>query len=82
MNTLYLPQLLYSDGTFISNRGLLVDEDGKIVKLAAQADSPLDKVIELPGKALMPGFVNAHSHSFQRLIRGKSGGRCTTLQPN
>ncbi len=75
MNTFYLPQLLYSDGTFISNRGLLVDEDGKIIKLAAQADSPLDKVIELPGKALMPGFVNAHSHSFQRLIRGKSESR-------
>src|SRR5260370_6876276 len=75
MNPFYLPQLLYSDGTFISNRGLLVDEDGKIIKLAAQADSPLDKVIELPGKALMPGFVNAHSHSFQRLIRGKSESR-------
>jgi formimidoylglutamate deiminase len=75
MNTLYLPQLLYSDGTFISNRGLLVDETGQIVKLAAPADSPPDKVIELPGKALMPGFVNAHSHSFQRLIRGKSESR-------
>jgi formimidoylglutamate deiminase len=75
MNTFYLPQLLYSDGTFISNRGLLVDETGQIVKLAACADSPLDKVIELPGKALMPGFVNTHSHSFQRLIRGKSESR-------
>jgi formimidoylglutamate deiminase len=75
MNTLYLPELLYSDGTFISNRGLLVDEAGQIVKLTAHADSSLDKVIELPGKALMPGFVNAHSHSFQRLIRGKSESR-------
>jgi formimidoylglutamate deiminase len=75
MNTFYFPQLLYSDGTFISNRGLLVDEIGKIIKLAAHEDSPLDKVIELPGKALMPGFVNTHSHSFQRLIRGKSESR-------
>ena len=75
MNTFYLPQLLYSDGTFISNRGLLVDETGQIVKLTAHVDSPLDEVIELPGKALMPGFVNAHSHSFQRLIRGKSESR-------
>ncbi|WP_263368831.1 formimidoylglutamate deiminase [Edaphobacter bradus] len=75
MNTFYLPQLLYSDGTFISNRGLLVDESGKVIKLAANPDSPLDKVIELPGKALMPGFVNTHSHSFQRLIRGKSESR-------
>lgn len=75
MNTFYLPQLLYSDGTFTSNRGLLVNGDGKVVELAAQADSPLDKVIELPGKALMPGFVNTHSHSFQRLVRGKSESR-------
>jgi formimidoylglutamate deiminase len=75
MNTFYLPQLLYSDGTFVSNKGLLVDEDGKIIKLAAHSNSPLDKVIELPGKALMPGFVNTHSHSFQRLIRGKSETR-------
>jgi len=75
MNTFYLPQLLYPDGTFISNRGLLVDETGQIVKLTAHVDSPLDEVIELPGKALMPGFVNAHSHSFQRLIRGKSESR-------
>lgn len=75
MNTVYLPQLLYSDGTFLSNRGLLVDEAGKIIKLTTQTDSLLDKVIELPGKALMPGFVNTHSHSFQRLIRGKAESR-------
>ncbi|MGC2618861.1 MAG: formimidoylglutamate deiminase, partial [Acidobacteriaceae bacterium] len=32
----------------------------------------------LPGRALLPGFVNAHSHSFQRLIRGKSESRVTS----
>ena len=32
----------------------------------------------MPGKALLPGFVNAHSHSFQRLIRGKSESRVTS----
>ena len=31
--------------------------------------------IDLPGKALLPGFVNAHSHSFQRLIRGRAESR-------
>ena len=30
------------------------------------------------GKAVFPGFVNAHSHSFQRLIRGKSESRVTS----
>jgi imidazolonepropionase-like amidohydrolase len=33
------------------------------------------KIVDLPGKALLPGFVNVHSHSFQRLIRGKSESR-------
>ena len=35
---------------------------------------PLDS----PGRARLPGFVNAHSHSFQRLIRGKSESRATS----
>jgi formimidoylglutamate deiminase len=34
--------------------------------------------IDLRGKALLPGFVNAHSHTFQRLIRGKSESRVTS----
>ena len=32
-------------------------------------------VVELPGKALLPGLVNAHSHAFQRLIRGRAESR-------
>ncbi|MBW3565059.1 MAG: formimidoylglutamate deiminase [Acidobacteria bacterium] len=35
--------------------------------------------LRLEGKALIPGFVNAHSHSFQRALRGRTerfpGGR-------
>jgi formimidoylglutamate deiminase len=50
---------------------------------AAQAAAPGgaaaargDLVIErLPGRALLPGFVNAHSHAFQRLIRGRTQWR-------
>lgn len=76
MNTLYWPDLLYSDGGFVSGVGLLVSEAGEVLALAKQTDAADARVIELPGKALLPGFVNAHSHSFQRLIRGKaeSGG--------
>ena len=32
----------------------------------------------LKGKALLPGFVNAHSHSFQRLIRGRAESRAVS----
>lgn len=71
MSTAYRPELLYSEGRFISNAELLVAGDGHIAARSPEAAT----VVELPGKALLPGFVNAHSHAFQRLIRGKSESR-------
>ena len=75
MRTLYRPQLLYSDGRFIAGGGVLVGEDGRIVDAVDMSENAAARIVELPGKALLPGFVNAHSHSFQRLIRGKSESR-------
>jgi formimidoylglutamate deiminase len=72
VNTLYRPELLYSQGGFARGRGLLVSHEGSV--LAADATLSAEAV-PLPGKALLPGFVNTHSHSFQRLIRGKSESR-------
>jgi formimidoylglutamate deiminase len=76
MNTLYRPELLLSDGAFVSGMGLLVSDAGTILAPTSQQNATDTRVVEMPGKALLPGFVNAHSHSFQRLIRGKaeSGG--------
>ncbi|WP_052888814.1 formimidoylglutamate deiminase [Thermogemmatispora carboxidivorans] len=61
-------------------RDLLValDEEGRIAGLQPRfaADGavfplPEGAVVEpLPGKALLPGFVNVHSHVFQRALRG------------
>jgi formimidoylglutamate deiminase len=73
MKTLYRPELLYSDGRFVAGGEVLVSEDGRVVE-ARDNVAGVD-VVELPGKALLPGFVNAHSHTFQRLIRGKSESR-------
>jgi formimidoylglutamate deiminase len=75
MRTLYRPELLYRDGRFITHGEVLVAEDGRVVDAVGGAEAPATRVVELPGKALLPGFVNAHSHSFQRLIRGKSESR-------
>jgi formimidoylglutamate deiminase len=75
VTTLYRPDLLYSQGEFASGQGLLVNPTGSV--LAAGTNVPAT-VIDLPGKALFPGFVNAHSHFFQRLIRGKSESRVTS----
>jgi formimidoylglutamate deiminase len=40
-------------------------EDGRISKVG-----PVTEGLRLPGKALAPGFVNDHSHAFQRGLRG------------
>jgi formimidoylglutamate deiminase len=72
VNTLYRPELLYSQGAFTGGQGLLVSQNGSI--LEAGDDLAVD-TLSLPRKALLPGFVNTHSHSFQRLIRGKSESR-------
>jgi formimidoylglutamate deiminase len=74
-NTLYRPELLYSNGRFIANDEVLVSEDGQFLEASEKTDNLSTRVVDLPGKALLPGFVNVHSHSFQRLIRGKSESR-------
>jgi formimidoylglutamate deiminase len=78
MTILYRPELLFVRGEFLANAGLLVDDAGYISDVVANQPSKADQVIALPGKALLPGFVNAHSHSFQRLIRGKAESRAAS----
>src|SRR5258707_6378101 len=74
-NTLYRPELLYSNGRFVANGGVPVSEDGQFLEVPKNSDVSTTKIVDFPGKALLPGFVNVHSHSFQRLIRGKSESR-------
>jgi len=72
VSTLYRPELLYARGGFTEGAALSVSQG-----VVAGSD-PSAETVSLPGKALLPGFVNAHSHSFQRLIRGKSESRVTS----
>jgi formimidoylglutamate deiminase len=72
------PESLYLDGAFVSGRGLVVDEHGRIERIAATHDCVDLSSIDLPRRALVPGFVNAHSHAFQRLIRAKSESRAVS----
>jgi formimidoylglutamate deiminase len=74
-NTLYRPELLYSNGSFITNGEVLVSENGQFIDASEMTANSSTPIVDLPGKALLPGFVNVHSHSFQRLIRGKSESR-------
>ena len=66
--TWLLPDLVLDpDGL---RRGVAVRiEDGLIAEVVAADQAPADP-LRLPRTALLPGFVNAHSHAFQRDLRG------------
>src|ERR1043165_6608918 len=71
MTQAWLPDLLYTNGRFTSDVAVISDE--KIVRLCP-AEEATD-AIRLTGRALLPGLVNAHSHAFQRVIRGRTERR-------
>ncbi len=75
MSTFYSPELLYLDGNFVSGKGVLVEDGGQIERVATRQTAGQANIVDLPRKALLPGFINTHSHTFQRLIRGKSESR-------
>jgi 5-methylthioadenosine/S-adenosylhomocysteine deaminase len=69
-----VPDLVLVDGRF--QPGLAVSvEDGRIADIGpfpppwGDAAFAID-LVHLPGKALLPGTVNAHCHTFQSLLRG------------
>ena len=63
------PELIYIDGLFRKNQALAC-EDGTIV--SAQLAQPDQNFTQLNSRAILPGLVNAHSHAFQRVIRGRT----------
>ena len=72
-NQAWLPDLVYLDGRFQRDRVVVCNEWGRIDRIAGSAE--VMNPIRLQGRALMPGLVNAHSHAFQRVIRGRTERR-------
>jgi formimidoylglutamate deiminase len=65
----YIPDLLLAAGEVRRGAALSV-VDGRV---AAVGEPEIDcQWIRLPGKAILPGLVSAHSHAFQRAIRGRT----------
>ena len=60
-----LPDAVYRDGAL--HPGLAVTVDG--ARITAVGPPP-PGALRLAGRVLLPGFVNAHSHAFQRALRG------------
>lgn len=74
--TVLAPELLYRDDAF--HPGLAVEFDetaGLVTRIAPRTEFDSQPVVDLPRRAIMPGFVNAHSHAFQRVIRGRTQWR-------
>src|SRR3954463_11831632 len=59
------------DGVVRENFALRI-EGGAIVAAGARADlaQPGEAALDLGRRAMLPGTVNAHNHSFQSLLRG------------
>lgn len=70
----WLPDYIYRAGRFDSGIALLADAAGRIAGFSS-APEDLESAVRLPNRALLPGLVNVHSHSFQRAIRGRTEHR-------
>jgi 5-methylthioadenosine/S-adenosylhomocysteine deaminase len=68
------PDLVLMDGRFEPGRAVEI-ADGRIAGIVPfpppWGDAAFaDDLVRLPGRALLPGTVNAHCHTFQSLLRG------------
>ncbi|MGZ6142349.1 MAG: formimidoylglutamate deiminase, partial [Myxococcales bacterium] len=70
MQRSFQPDLLFSDGRVLAGAALNV-AGGRVESVGA----PAGEAARLPGRAILPGLVAAHSHAFQRAIRGRTEHR-------
>jgi len=57
---------LFKNGTVVSGRGTrradVLVENEKILQVGRNLSDPLARAIDVTGKLLMPGFIDAHTH--------------------
>ncbi|MFY9621125.1 MAG: formimidoylglutamate deiminase [Pyrinomonadaceae bacterium] len=73
----WLPDFIYTGGRFESGRALVCDASGTIVRLPRVEELRDEKRIRLGNRAMLPSMVNAHSHAFQRVLRGRTEYRAS-----
>jgi formimidoylglutamate deiminase len=70
----WLPDFIYVDGEFRAGVAMFADENGRIQGFSSDS-ADLAKAERLRSRGILPGFVNVHSHAFQRVIRGRTEHR-------
>ena len=74
----WLPSLLFTGGKFESGLALVCDSSGEIVRVARADQLTAEKQMRLSHRAMLPGMINAHSHAFQRVLRGRTEYRASS----
>lgn len=64
------PDYIYTSQGIERDMLVSISDDGRIAAIERQENAVLDDLTRLPNILLLPGFVNAHSHVFQRALRG------------
>jgi formimidoylglutamate deiminase len=67
----WLPDYLFINGKFEAGIAIFADQNGRVTRFSREAKD-LEVAARLHGRALVPGLVNGHSHTFQRAIRGRT----------
>ncbi|MDQ2904002.1 MAG: formimidoylglutamate deiminase [Ktedonobacteraceae bacterium] len=70
------PDYVYTEQGLQAGMVIAISDDGRIASIAKRdAEAPpVEPVERMPYTVLLPGFVNVHSHAFQRLLRGQTQG--------
>jgi formimidoylglutamate deiminase len=70
----WLADFVYTGGGFEAGLAMIIGENGVITGFSRE-EQDLEIAQRLPGRAILPGLVNVHSHTFQRVIRGRTEHR-------
>ena len=75
----WLPDFIYRVGKFVSGTVIFSDAEGRITRFSTEP-SDLAQANRLSRRAILPGLVNVHSHSFQRAIRARTEHRTSATR--
>jgi formimidoylglutamate deiminase len=70
----WLSDYVWINGRIESGTAFFADESGTITRFST-AEEDLARAQRLKNRAVFPGLVNVHSHTFQRAIRGRTEWR-------